>query len=105
MQSKTINCESNVAHLLFAVLAQNTQKKDKNFVNIRDLNHEYLSGISYLLDQLVTIVCSKDCKLLAADIPTEWLRMLYIVIFISLEFGLLVDMELLNDYKSTPSAS
>lgn len=48
--------------VFFLVYAQNKQKKQNGFVNIRDLNQDFLLQIPDLIESLVQIACSKDCK-------------------------------------------
>ncbi|XP_067938354.1 short transient receptor potential channel 4-associated protein-like [Watersipora subatra] len=43
-----------------SLLAQDKETKGESFINVRDLNQEYLLEIPYLLEQLVAVASSKD---------------------------------------------
>ena len=47
---------------IFLVYAQNKQKRAAGYVNVRDLNQDYLLNIPGLVDRLIAVACSKDCK-------------------------------------------
>jgi len=44
------------------VFAQNKQKRGEGFVNIRDLNQEFLLQIPSVIKKLVDFACKQDCK-------------------------------------------